>query len=61
MPDLLAAACYLVALQEERVLGNDPVSVQLTAFKSQLAPDGTTLVATVKWPRRFVALFCGAD
>ena len=35
---LLAAACYLVALQEERVLGNDPVSVQLQRLSHSLRP-----------------------
>ncbi len=29
---MLAAACYLLALQEERVLGNDPLSVQLQRY-----------------------------
>jgi ATP-dependent helicase HrpB len=36
--DLLAAACYLVALQEERVLGNEPVSVQLQRLSHSLRP-----------------------
>ncbi len=35
---LLAAACYLVVLQEERVLGNDPVSVQLQRLSHSLRP-----------------------
>ena len=46
----LLPACYLVALQEERELGNEPVSVQLQRLSHQLTPSGTTLVATVKRP-----------
>jgi ATP-dependent helicase HrpB len=34
----LAAACYLVALQEERALGNEPVSVQLQRLSHILRP-----------------------
>lgn len=35
---MLAAACYLVALQEERVLGNEPLSVQLQRYSQSLRP-----------------------
>lgn len=34
----VATACYLVALLEERVLGDDPVSVQLQRFSQRLRP-----------------------
>ena len=35
---MLAAACYLVALQEERVLGNEPLSIQLQRYSQSLRP-----------------------
>ena len=35
---MLSSACYLVALLEERVPGNDPISVQLTRCASSLRP-----------------------